>query len=148
MGALERVVVGEGWGGFAGTLLILLAGSLLVASEAPRLRGVLQEQPTPLACDAWLDGSREVRWVTLRGCAVADGALRGGLPVVGAVTPGEDVTGYYDEGALTVGARPPRRRVLGRTGLGFGLLLLGLWPVARRVMLERALPKPPPPPEG
>jgi hypothetical protein len=148
MSAFKRVVIGEGWGNFVGTLFILVLGVLLVVAEAPRLRGVLQPGPRVLACDAWLSGPREVRWVTLEGCVLEGGVLRGpGEPVrvVGAVTPGAALTGYVDGDVLTLGARPDRVRVLGLTAAGFLVLLFGLWPIARRVLVERALPRLPPP---
>ncbi len=143
MGAFKRVVVGEGWGVLAGTLLILGFGAALVASEAPRLRGVLQPEPRVMTCDAWLAGGREARWVTLQGCARDGEVLRGpGAPVrvVGAAGDGAALTGYVDDGALTLGARPDRVRVLGRIGAGVLVMLFGLWPLARRVLVERALP--------
>jgi hypothetical protein len=65
--------------------------------------------------------------------------------VVGAVTPGAALTGYVDGGVLTLGAEPDRVRVLGLTAAGFFVLLFGLWPIARRVLVERALPGAPPP---
>jgi hypothetical protein len=144
----KRVVVGEGWGNFVGTLLILGFGVFLVVAEAPRLRGVLQAEPRAMACEAWLAGPREVRWVTLKGCALDGDVLRGpGAPVrvAGTVAPGADVTGYVDAGVLRVGGQPDRARVLGFTAAGFLVLLFGLWPIARRVLLERALPSAPPP---
>ncbi|MEW5738168.1 MAG: hypothetical protein AB1938_04545 [Myxococcota bacterium] len=151
MSALKRVIVGEGWGNLVGTLLILAAGVALVVSEAPRLRGVLQPQPRVMACDAWLSSPREVRWVTLEDCVVEGGVVKGAAPplrVVGEAAPGAPLTGLVSAEAdgfrLTVGARPNRVRVLGLTGAGFLVLLFGLWPVARRVAVERALPKPPP----
>lgn len=146
--AFKRVVVGEGWGNFIGTLLILVLGVLLVVAEAPRLRGVLQPEPRVMACDAWLSGPREVRWVTLKDCALDGDVLKGpGEPVhvVGAVPPGGALTGYVDGGVLALGAQPDRVRVLGLTAAGFLVLLFGLWPIARRVMVERALPSAPPP---
>lgn len=148
MSAFKRVVVGEGWGNFAGTLLILVLGVLLVVAEAPRLRGVLQPEPRVMACDAWLSGPREVRWVTLKDCALDGDVLKGpGAPVrvVGEASPGAALTGYVDGGVLTVGGKPDRLRVLGLTAAGFLVLLFGLWPIARRVMVERALPGAPPP---
>ncbi|MCC6338034.1 MAG: hypothetical protein IT380_29080 [Myxococcales bacterium] len=152
MSVLRRVLVGEGWGNFVGTLLILALGVALVVAEAPRLRGVLQPEPRVMACVAWLAGPREVRWVTLEDCAVEGGAVKGaspGLRVEGEVAPGADLTGLVsvdgDGYLLTVGARPARTRVLGTTLAGFLVLLFGLWPIARRVAVERALPKPPPP---
>jgi len=151
MGALKRVIVGEGWGNFAGTVLILVLGAGLVASEAPRLRGVLQPQPRAMACEAWLAGPREVRWVALSGCAVDGGVLRGpGAPVRvrGEVPPEGALTGLVtleDQGfVLVVGERPARGRVLGTALAGFLVLLFGVWPLARRVMVERALPSGPP----
>lgn len=153
MSALKRVIVGEGWGNLVGTLLILGFGVGLVVSEAPRLRGVLQPEPRVMACDAWLSGPREVRWVHLKDCVVEAGALKGAGPVVrvaGAAAPGEPLEGYVDARdsgpVLLVGGRPPRARVLGVTGAGFLVLLFGLWPIARRVAVERALPDAPPPP--
>jgi hypothetical protein len=132
-------------------MLILALGLLLVASEAPRLRGVLQPAPRVLACDAWMAGPREVRWVTLKDCVVEGGVVRGPGPrlrLSGAAPPGAEVTGLVsveDDGdLLTLGARPNRARVLGTTLAGFLVLLFGLWPLARRVAVERALPKPPP----
>lgn len=148
MSAFKRVVVGEGWGNFVGTLLILGFGVFLVVAEAPRLRGVLQPEPRVMACEAWLSGPREVRWVTLKGCALDGDVLKGpGAPVrvAGAVPPGADLTGYVHGGLLTVGGQPDRARVLGLTAAGFLVLLFGLWPIARRVMVERALPSAPPP---
>jgi hypothetical protein len=151
MGALRRVVVGEGWGNFVGTLLILGLGVGLVVSEAPRLRGVLQPEPRPMACDAWLSGPREVRWVSLSGCSVEGSVLRGpGAPVrvTGNVVADAPLTGLVtvDDGGfvLAQGERPARGRVLGTTLAGFLVLLFGLWPMARRVMVERALPPAPP----
>lgn len=148
MSAFKRVVVGEGWGNFIGTLLIVFLGGLLVVAEAPRLRGVLQPEPRVMACEAWLAGPREVRWVTLKDCALDGDVLHGpGAPVRvdGAVTAGADLTGYFDGGVLTQGRQPDRVRVLGLTFAGFLVMLFALWPVARRVMVERALPNAPPP---
>lgn len=151
MGALQRVIIGEGWGNFAGTVLILALGVGLVVSEAPRLRGVLQPEPRAMACDAWLSGPREVRWVSLSGCAVEGGVVRGpGAPVrvQGDVVADAPLTGLVsvDDGGfvLAQGERPARARVLGTTLAGFLVLLFGLWPMARRVMVERALPAAPP----
>ena len=124
---LKRLLGAEnGWGGAAGTLLLLVAGlgillfSVADLSEASRLK------PVERGCAEWLKDSSGAKWVTLVGCK---------LEVDGGVVLGEgSVTGYVESGVLTPGAQPPRKNVL--VGLIVGLIAVAL---AVRSMFMRYL---------
>ena len=125
---LKRLLGAEhGWGGAAGTLLLLVAGlgillfSVADLSEASRLK------PVERGCAAWLKDSSGPKWVTLVGCQVE---TDGGVSLGGEGS----VSGYVKGGVLTPGAQPPRKNVL--VGLVVGLIAVAL---AVRSMFMRYL---------
>lgn len=125
---LKRLLGAEnGWGGAAGTLLLLVAGLGLVLFSVADLSEASRLKPVERGCSEWLKDRSGAKWVTLVGCQLeADGGVS--LASEGAVT------GYVEGGVLKPGAQPPRKNVL--IGLVAGLVAVAL---AVRSMFMRYL---------
>ncbi len=125
---LKRLLGAEnGWGGAAGTVLLLVAGLSLLLFSVAGLSEASRLKPVERGCSEWLKDSSGPRWVTLVGCkAEADG----GVSLAGEGS----VTGCFEGGVFAPGAQPPRKNVL--VGLIVGLIAVAL---AVRSMFMRYL---------
>lgn len=126
---LKRLLGADnGWGGAAGTLLLLVAGLGLLLFSVAGLSEASRLKPVERGCSEWLKDPSGPKWVTLVGCQLdADGGV-----AIGA--QGALVTGYVEDGLLNPGAQPQRKNVL--IGLLVGLVAVAL---AVRSMFMRYL---------
>lgn len=126
---LKRLLGAEnGWGGAAGTLLLLFAGLGLLSFSVVDLTEASRLKPVERGCSDWLKDSSGPKWVTLVGCQLeADGGVSLGAD-------GSVVTGYVEGGVLKPGGVPARKNVL--IGLVAGLVAVAL---AVRSMFMRYL---------
>lgn len=86
---LKRLLGAEnGWGGAAGTLLLLGFGGFFLVMSVVELRDAARLKPEERACAEWLTNSSGAKWVTLTGCKldVAQARAEDGrviVPIVG-----------------------------------------------------------------
>ncbi len=66
---LKRLLGAEnGWGGAAGTLLLLVFGAFFVVVNVAGLSDAARVKPVERPCAEWLANSSGVKWVALTGC--------------------------------------------------------------------------------
>lgn len=66
---LKRLLGAEnGWGGAAGTLLLLVFGAFFLVVNIAGLSDAARVKPVERPCAEWLTNSSGVKWVTLTGC--------------------------------------------------------------------------------
>ena len=128
---LKRLLGADnGWGGAAGTLLLLVAGLSLLLFSVAGLSEASRLKPVERGCSEWLKDSSGPKWVTLVGCkAEADG---------GVALAGEGaVTGSFEGGVFAPGAQPARKNVLVGLVVGLIAVALAVRSIFRRYLVER-----------
>jgi hypothetical protein len=155
---LKRLLGAEnGWGGAAGTLLLLGFGAVLLVFGVAGLRDAARVKPEERVCADWLANPSGAKWVTLTGCTldVAQARAEEGrvlVPIAGGgllsttdtellalkdAAESKPLTGLFESGVLVQSKQPERAKTVVSLLVGLVAIALVVRSVFMRFLIER-----------